>query len=171
MIVNGITLWEPWASLMRAGEKRNETRSWGTCHLGPLLICAAKTKKGVNAIAGDPSLDKSLTEVLGDTNGAPWSSRPIWNFGQAVALVNVKRVVRTDHFATPAAWDNLPMNEAFFGDYTRGRYIWMTQPIDLDFTPFPVKGRQGLFRIALDVDQGPDGIKVLGPSTAGQGAT
>ena len=153
MIVNAITLHEPWASLMRAGEKRNETRSWGTRHLGPLLICAAKTKKG-------------LTE---ETEWAiPFLRGPLLNFGHAVALVNLKRVVRTEHFKTPADWDNYPMNEKAFGDYSPGRFAWITEPIDLGFDPFPVKGRQGLFRIALDTEEGPDGMKVLGEYKAAE---
>lgn len=40
--MNAISLWQPWASLVAAGIKRIETRSWGTNFRGPIAIHAAK---------------------------------------------------------------------------------------------------------------------------------
>lgn len=41
--MRAISLWEPWASLIRTGAKTFETRSWETKYRGLLLICAAKS--------------------------------------------------------------------------------------------------------------------------------
>jgi hypothetical protein len=42
MKIRTISLHEPYASLIRAGRKKFETRSWYTRYRGPLLIHAAK---------------------------------------------------------------------------------------------------------------------------------
>ena len=130
MKVKAISLHEPWASLMRAGHKHNETRSWPTSHRGPLLICAAKTQAGLTAD----------TEFM-----IPLLPDPPLNFGKAVALVNLVACEPT----TIAAKD---LKERPFGDYSPGRFAWITVPIDTAFTPFPVKGRQGFFTV--DVPKG-----------------
>ena len=44
--MKAISLWQPWASLMAAGAKHNETRSWRTCHFGDLVVCSAKKRLG-----------------------------------------------------------------------------------------------------------------------------
>lgn len=44
-----LTLHQPWASLVAAGVKRIETRSWSTSYRGPLAIHAAK-----RSMNGDP---------------------------------------------------------------------------------------------------------------------
>ncbi len=41
--IKAITLYQPWASLIIAGAKRFETRSWGSDHIGLLVIHAGKT--------------------------------------------------------------------------------------------------------------------------------
>ena len=131
MKVRAISLWEPWASLMRAGYKHNETRSWATSHRGPLLICAAKTHAG---------LTKETEFAI------PLLSTVGLNFGKAVALVNVVDCVKTEGACNPNT------REYSLGNYTPGRYAWITEPMDVTFKPFPVKGQQGFFNV--DVPEG-----------------
>jgi hypothetical protein len=40
--MKAISLWQPWASAIALGWKKNETRHWSTDYRGPLLIHAAK---------------------------------------------------------------------------------------------------------------------------------
>jgi len=42
MLIKAISLWQPWASAMALGFKKNETRHWATKYRGPLLIHAAQ---------------------------------------------------------------------------------------------------------------------------------
>jgi hypothetical protein len=42
-VLKCLSLRQPWASLIVAGEKKVENRSWYTRHRGPLLIHASKT--------------------------------------------------------------------------------------------------------------------------------
>ena len=45
MKVKAISVKEPWAGMIRRGEKTIETRTWKTTHRGWLLICASKTPR------------------------------------------------------------------------------------------------------------------------------
>jgi len=45
-MLKAITLYEPWASLMAIGAKRNETRGCRTTHRGDIAIHVAKTDHG-----------------------------------------------------------------------------------------------------------------------------
>ena len=139
MKVKAISLWEPWASLMRAGHKHNETRSWATSYRGPLLICAAKTQAGLTEET--EFIIPMLMNALAD--GTP--PEHLLSFGKAVALVNVVTCVPTDLVSRSSTERNL-------GDYTPGRYAWITKPIDTTFEPFPVKGQQGFF--TAEVEEG-----------------
>ena len=40
--MKAISIKEPWASMILAGEKTIETRTWRTKYRGPLLLCASK---------------------------------------------------------------------------------------------------------------------------------
>lgn len=44
MLIKCLSLWEPWATAMRLGLKRIETRHWFISHRGPLAIQASKQK-------------------------------------------------------------------------------------------------------------------------------
>jgi len=68
--VKAISVWEPWASWMRAGLKRNETRDWPMSYRGPLLIYAAKcwTRDQQEAYAAI-RLDYPSTGMEGERNG------------------------------------------------------------------------------------------------------
>jgi len=142
MTVKAISLWEPWATAMRLGLKRNETRSrrCPQALIGkPLLICAAKTERGLTA----------------DTE---WiiphlTCKPPLNFGMAVALVRVTRVIETNIIAGSYPTPHISDMEKKLGNYSPGRFAWITEPIDLEFTPFPMRGQQGLFDVEL-----PEGI-------------
>jgi len=64
-------------------------------------------------------------------------------FGKAVCLVDL-----IDCLPTTGICCTHP--EAFFGDFSVGRYQWITarrRPLK----PFPVAGRQGLFRVPQEI--------------------
>lgn len=51
--MKALTLHQPWASLVAAGHKSVETRSWWTRHRGPIAIHAAKRPPEVGLKVGD----------------------------------------------------------------------------------------------------------------------
>lgn len=121
------SLWEPWASAMYYGFKRNETRSWPTSYRGPLLICAAK--RPVDVI-GDQVIE-FVRQVTGQLI--------VPRYGMGLCVVDV---IACEHI-TAVRGDNL---ESELGDYTPGRFAWITANLRR-CEPFPVRGAQGLFDV------------------------
>ncbi|MCP4493429.1 MAG: hypothetical protein GY820_39895 [Gammaproteobacteria bacterium] len=162
MKVKAISIYNPHACMMRAGPKLNETRTWAPKYRGPLLICAAKkwSKAQQDALVvfrrysftdpGDGSWHfRGLSEMLERDEGSvypdPIEAKHLYP-GKAVALVNLVEVVRAEDASACRV-------ERACGDYTPGRFVWRTTPMNTIFKPFPVKGQQGLFNVEL-----PEGI-------------
>ena len=149
--VTAISLWEPWASLMALGAKENETRGWRTGHRGPLLICAAKrlVKSELQEYLEDELFQKALAPLA---PGRPVTIDDL-NFGKAVALTWMSDCVGTksliDHSWGVSA--KISPQEYRFGNYAPGRFAWRTTAVRR-LKPFPVKGKQGLFRVTLPSD-------------------
>lgn len=125
--MKALSLWEPWASLMALEAKKVETRSWYTSHRGPLLICAAKRKVDADG----------LSAMIAAKNLGGFTVIPA--YGMAVCIVNVIRCDRIAAF-------NPDCLEHYLGDYTPGRFAWVTDGLR-KIRPFPVRGAQGLFDV------------------------
>lgn len=131
-----VSLWQPWATLWVRGDKQNETRSWFTRYRGWLAVHAAKRRTA--------DLDRLITtkpfsDVLARVE------RPL-DVGVIVGFVHVVDCVKI----TP---NNIPQlgNEFAFGDYTPGRFKWVTNArrevrrgVD-GAHKLRMKGAQGLF--------------------------
>jgi hypothetical protein len=142
MIVKALSLWEPWASLMRCGAKTIETRGWGTSYRGPLLICGAKRwTREQDDFLHTPEVQKAL--------GGKWHSDML--LGQAACLVDLVDCVRAQSVAYPAPEGARVYLERHFGDFSTGRFAWFTENLHA-FDPFPVVGRQNLFNVELPAE-------------------
>ena len=150
MNIAALSLWEPWASLMRCGAKTIETRTWPTSYRGPLLICAAKrwTRSQYDYLYSVP-VQNAFWKVTGRT---PTAATALL-IGKAGCIVNMTQCLATGSIgcATPAG--ERVYRDRHFGDYTCGRFAWFTNDLRADFEPFPVTGQQGLFQVEL-----PEGI-------------
>lgn len=153
MKIKAISLWEPWASLIRIGAKTIETRSWATAYRGRLLVCAAQS--------GLPKADLLYLLSLWSFQGAlaPLVDKPLnvnpdyhtWsgvgiehlNFGKAVAVVDVVDCKPTGEMTLAEITTDEP-----FGDFSLGRFGWKLKLINA-VEPFPVKGHQGFFEVEL----------------------
>jgi len=123
-----LTLWEPWATLMALGEKRIETRSWATKYRGPLAIHAAKGGLRVRDLAVVLSEPSIKTALMGQ----------MFEPGCVVAVVNLWACVPVEKY------EHLTDKERAFGDYTPGRFAWLTQGVFRLPHPLFKKGGQGL---------------------------
>jgi hypothetical protein len=148
--MKAISLWEPWASLIRCLGKQYETRGWHTLYRGPLLICAAKgglPKFQVEALLSTWEFQAALGPLVGkpcDLTGKSWPGvkRENLNFGMAICVANL-----TECYATQSmTLKQLGTVEPRFGDFTPGRYAWKLENIR-PVVPFSVKGKQGLFDV------------------------
>jgi hypothetical protein len=137
-----ISLWQPWASLMAMGQKRIETRSWPTAYRGPLAIHAAKTwnREIAAMVAVEP-----FRSVL----GVNWHDTAFHKDGKTTvlprgAIIAVVDLVDCREITEKNAVSG---NERAFGDYTPGRFGWITKNLRVLPAPVPFKGAQGLFEV------------------------
>jgi hypothetical protein len=127
------SLWQPWASFMELGYKRNETRSWSTGYRGLIAIHAAKNKTAL--LDADDILEaagfdmRESTTVGGST----------WPLGEIVCVVRLVDCVKTE-----AIRDSLTRQERAMGDYSDGRFAWVTTDLHKIEPGIPFRGVQGL---------------------------
>lgn len=161
-----LTLTQPWATLMTTphpdtGEpvKLFETRSWSAGYRGPLAIHAAKgfPKWAREQCAQEPFA--SVLDALGypenvitpqpGQKGYNWRNLPL---GKVLGVVQLEQIRPTYHREISKYLDQHPLEEAF-GDYTPGRFAWMTYGMVPVAEPFdaPVGGfHQGLWTLEYD---------------------
>ena len=153
--MKAISLWEPWASLIRTGAKTFETRTWKTGYRGELLICAAKgglSRYALIEILCYWHIQGALAPLVGKPLNLDIESNPTWagveiehlNFGKAVAVVNLIDCKRTDDMTL----GEIEIQKGF-GNFSLGRYVWKLRLIEA-IDPFPVKGKQGFFNVEFE---------------------
>jgi len=150
--MRAISLWQPWASLIEAGAKPFETRSWSTDYRGPLVICAAKgglRKAELLEILADEDFQNALSPLLGlslDLNVFEFADRAIDLLPRGKALCTVELIAcwETDGM-TPEHIGNCEP----FGDFRPGRYAWELANVKPFAEHFPVIGLQGFFSVEI----------------------
>jgi len=134
-MMKAVSLWQPWASSMAANIKKIETRSWPTSHRGLLAICASKRKPSLAEFGGTPETYAEAMRLV--------------PFGAVVCVVNMRDCIRTEKLPYVM---NLTPQEMELGDYSPGRYGWVTIQCVKLRDPVPVTGRQGLFNLPPEVE-------------------
>lgn len=135
--MKALSLWQPWATLIVDGDKRFETRSWGTDYRGPIAIHAAKTKKGWE------DLDEELLLLLG-AKSSPIRDAPNpddFAHGCVVAICDLTDCLpmRDGMIAKQARIERL------VGGWMPGRWAWQLENVRRVQPPIPASGRQGLW--------------------------
>ena len=151
--MKAITLYNPHAMLVAWGEKKFETRSWGTKYRGPLAIHAAK-RSPVEFL--DLEVTEPFYSVL--TKHDYWGHPG--DYGKVIAVVDLvdcykiggedRRFVyafNANNYKTLVIQKD--SNEYFFGDYTLGRYVWKLENPRLLKEPIPAKGMQRIWNFTL----------------------
>ena len=128
--MKAISLWQPWASAMALGWKKNETRHWATKYRGPLLIHAAKK------IVAWPSI---YVQYLFEKTAFIPSDLPLGMVLCKVDLIDCIKITYPDSV-------EIESREFELGNYNTGRYMWITENLET-FEPFPAKGRQRFFEV------------------------
>jgi hypothetical protein len=152
--VKGITLTQPWASLVALGCKRIETRSWYTMYTGVVCIHAAKGyPPDARYLVGESPFQDALCEKLGKSPVLA-TDLPI---GQIIAVATLTHCLQFDATADAytrerSAKRELPPFEADFGDYTAGRYGFVFDDVILLDRPVKVRGSLGLWNLPLAVE-------------------
>lgn len=139
--MRGLTLWQPWASLVAIGAKTYETRSWKTDYRGPLAIHAAK--RAIELPLHGPTRAAMLDEL--ESAGIQLSDLPLGAFVATCWLI--------DCFPVEDLWPELHEleNEQHFGNWSAGRFAWaLTDVRSLD-PPIPARGAQSLWYVDPEV--------------------
>lgn len=130
--MKAITLWQPWASLMVLGVKKIETRSWPTRYRGPLAIHAAKRI----FIPDSDEFRYFMGLYIIDPKILPLGA--MLGICQQVDCIQVPD-------SSSKGVPGLTNTERAFGDYTPGRYAWITTGMKAFDSPIPCSGKQGLW--------------------------
>lgn len=138
--MKALTLWQPWASLVAIGAKGYETRSWSTRHRGPLAIHAAQKPIAKTLVTLDAHTKEVMELALnfrGDFKG--FATLPVGCIVATCELRDVYPVEEVYH-----SLYNLP-NEAYFGDFSAGRFAWWLEDVQELDKPIPARGAQRLW--------------------------
>ncbi len=139
--VKAISLWEPWATLVAIGAKRNETRSWPAPKslIGQdLIICAALRRAPLHEDVPDMLVRDRIEQALRRSPGL------CLGHGKALCLVTVTGCERTDD-----ARKGLSEDELAFGNYAPGRFAWRLTNLRRFKFPARITGRHGIFELML----------------------
>lgn len=149
--MRALSLVQPWATLIMVGEKRIETRSWGTSHKGKLAIHASAGKpKYAREFCQEPEVEEIL-----ERHGLDWETLPrgvVVGTTEVLTCTGISRwtgeVLRVAREIETYAGTvtGLPEDEYLFGDYSPGRYAWILGKVEPFLEPVPARGSLGLWK-------------------------
>lgn len=142
--MKALTLTQPWATLVALGEKKIETRSWGTGYRGELLIHAAKGQSlEESRVRNLPVFEAALRK-----HGLEVTPLPMGALVGRVQLVQCGAVDHPGFADASSSWDR---REWEFGNLEpgAGRYAWVLAEAEYFWQPKPMKGAQGLWEAKL----------------------
>lgn len=136
--MKALTIWQPYASLIGAGIKKMETRSWYTTYRGPILIHSGqRPMRWILKHSAEEALDVAI-ETFGMDE---FMKLPTGRAICVVDLVACKKM--TEEFIAQQ-----DPKEIAVGDWQPGRYAWILKnprPVE----PVELLGKQGLWNADL----------------------
>jgi hypothetical protein len=133
--MRAITLWQPWASLILAGAKIHETRSW---RIPPKLL---GTRIAIHAGMGKAParmVSPALEELCGRIFG------PDWRRGLPLGRMICTCVLEADE-ATADVLGTADADDVASGIWTPGRRAWRLTDVTAIDDPEQVSGLQGFW--------------------------
>ena len=159
LIIRGLSLTQPWASLVALGVKQIETRSWGTNYRGLVAIHASKgfPLREHELLTTEPfasCLQRGGIKTIHDL--------PLGAIVAVAQLTKVQPMVDADNTGDDRGyyyrgesdqWDRAPLSqqENSFGVYGADRFAWHLSSVLRLPTPIPCKGSLGLWKVPADV--------------------
>jgi hypothetical protein len=143
-VMRGITLLEPWASLMAMGYKHFETRSWSTEYRGDVVIHASAGKK---ACRHSYEVEKKFRDA-GMEFPEGWPVKPEeYPLGRILAVGRLIDVAEMDE----AMVNRQSRMELAFGDWRPGRFVWVIAGLRR-VEQLPWKGALGLWKVPPELE-------------------
>lgn len=155
--MKAISLWQPHASLMSTGAKEIETRHWkfpARC-IGRDVAIHAALHRPIHELLGylaewrmqdglAPLVGRQITRTATNWAGVKLEHLP---FGAIVAVVTFVECRPTGSFTVQEI-----ECEQFYGNFTPGRFGWVTTNPRRLKSPVPYKGHQGFFNLPEQVE-------------------
>lgn len=132
--MKALSLWQPWASLIADGRKKIETRSWPA----PQWLLGKRI-----AIHATKYVDYDSCEDFG------YGSAPTIPRGVVLCTATLTACIRFTQENVESLFDGIDDQERLYGDYEPGRYGWMLSNIERICPPIEIRGRQGIFDVAI----------------------
>ena len=125
-----LSLTEPYATLIKEGKKKIETRSWKTSYRGELYIHASSTHI--------PSVSKNNKELMDLVKGSSL------NFGNIICKCKLVNCIEmTKEYVEDIEKNNY--QEYICGGYKEGRYAWILENIQALDKPIKAKGHLSIW--------------------------
>ena len=162
-MMQAITLWQPWASLIAHGVKNLETRDWypPRALIGQrIAIHAAKkfTRQMVDDIVGDeyvmrkeadlnwqPTHPSDFSPLHLATLRCGYNPLDLLPRGCVVATAILAGYAPTDSDKVRDYLRDHP-DERHYGDFSRGRFAWRLIQVERLAVPIPATGMQGFWQ-------------------------
>lgn len=128
MKIKVLTIREPWASLVGAGLKHTETRSWKTKYRGWLYIHA-----GLETASLDRTQEHIIQEAL----------HGVYHHGEIFLRCRLSGCIPITMEYAAAAREADPLDFSF-GDFTPGRYAWILTDVE-HIPPAKARGMPGIW--------------------------
>lgn len=138
-----LSIQQPWASLIVAGHKKIETRSWNTKFRGEVLIHASAAMKPDNRAIMLDFQQQYFNLQLPNFESLP--------FGAIIGKANLCWTVSSEYcfegneFEDKGLCFKITDQELAFGDYSPGRFGWLLSDVVKFETPIPAKGQLGFW--------------------------
>lgn len=160
--MRGLSLTQPWATLVAIGAKTIETRSWPTRYRGPIAIHAAKgfptddrylcDRTPFRQALGRGGYERPMAPSLGTTDPEYPATR-FWPsalpLGAIVAVADLVECVATEQLA--AHQSVARAEEMAFGDYSPGRWGFRLDNVRALPEPIPCRGALGLWDVPAEI--------------------
>lgn len=137
--MKAITIWQPYASLIAAGLKEYETRSWPTRYRGPIAIHSGlRPMRWIMKHSKEEAVDLAI-----ETFGAEALLKlPV---GQIIAVGYVADCIKM----TQELIDSMSPQELAAGEWQVGHYAWKIDNVRTLNEPIDATGKQGLWDVDL----------------------
>lgn len=130
-MMRGLSIHQPYASLIADGKKFVENRTWGTFYLGPLAICASKASRYISA----DELAKYPTGCI----------VAVSRLAKCLHIDSLQHSLKTGIAIRGMSLDSV---EAILNhEHTEGPFCWVLLETQQLPRPIPMRGSQGLFTI------------------------
>lgn len=131
-----LSLTQPWATLVAIGEKKYETRSWGTSYRGWIGIHASK---GFPVDCRELCAIEPFRRSLLFGRYEAWADLPT---GHLLAVARLTDVLLTNRWTPPENSD-----EYAFGNYGPGRLAWKLEAVRQLREPIQMKGALSIWKM------------------------